>query len=96
MERQPAVYLLASRFHGVIYTGVTAHLQQRVYQHKHNLVEGFCQRYNVDRLVWYEQYDDMYTAISREKQLKSWRRAWKIDLIEADNPDWKDLYPTIL
>ena len=96
MERQPAVYLLASRFHGVIYTGVTAHLQRRIYQHKHHLVESFCQRYQVDRLVWYELHSDMYSAIIREKQLKNWKRDWKIELIEANNPAWEDLYPTIL
>ena len=96
MERKPAVYLLASRFHGVIYTGVTAHLPQRIFQHKQKLVEGFCQRYDVDRLVWFELHIDMYNAICREKQIKTWKRAWKIKMIEAENPDWKDLYPDIL
>ena len=96
MRRQPAVYLLASKFHGVLYTGVTSNLQQRIGQHRLKLVDGFCRRYNVERLVWFELHADMYSAIVREKRIKTWKRAWKIELIEASNPDWKDLFSEIL
>jgi putative endonuclease len=70
-------------------------LVQRVYQHKNKILKGFTSRYDVDRLVWFETYDDPVTAITREKELKKWRREWKIRLIEESNPDWRDLYPEI-
>ena len=89
------VYLLASRKNGVLYLGVTNDLVRRVYQHKTKAVRGFSARYGVDRLVWFEVYDDPVTAITREKELKKWRRAWKVSLIEAANPEWEDLYQTI-
>jgi putative endonuclease len=89
------VYLLASRKNGVLYLGVTNDLVRRVYQHKTKAVRGFSARYGVDRLVWFEIYDDPSTAITREKELKKWRRAWKVSLIEAANPEWEDLYQTI-
>lgn len=94
--RQPCVYLLASRYHGTLYIGVTSDLVQRVWQHRHDVFEGFTKRYGVRTLVWYEAHEEMYTAIVREKAIKEWRRAWKIRLIEAANPQWKDLYPSIL
>ena len=89
------VYLLASRKYGTLYLGVTNDLIRRVYEHKNKIVRGFTSRYGVDRLVWYECYDDPTTAITREKELKKWRRDWKIRLIEENNPDWTDLYESI-
>ncbi len=86
---------MANRRHGTIYTGVTADLPKRVWQHKHGLTSGFCKKYNLHRLVYYELMDDMYSAISREKQIKAGPRRKKIALIEQDNPDWRDLYPDI-
>lgn len=90
------VYLLASRKMGTLYIGVTRDLVRRTYQHKEKLLPGFTARHDVRRLVWFEVYDDPTIAIEREKQIKKWRRAWKIDLIEKDNPDWKDLYPEMI
>jgi putative endonuclease len=92
----PCVYLLASKPHGVLYIGVTSDLKYRIWQHKQKLVDGFSKKYNADRLVWYEQHVDIYTAITREKQIKKWNRDWKIELIESSNPDWTDLYLDIL
>jgi len=89
------VYLMASRKGGTLYVGVTSDLIKRVYQHKTKATSGFTSRYDVDRLVWFEPYDDPTTAITREKEIKKWRRAWKIKLIEEANPDWKDLYSEI-
>ena len=90
-ERLPCVYLLASRRHGTLYTGVTSDLLARLVQHRGGLIEGFTSRYDVTRLVWYEMADTMESAITREKQLKKWRRDWKLRLIEDRNPDWTDL-----
>jgi putative endonuclease len=89
------VYLLASRKQGTLYLGVTKDLVRRTYQHKEKLLPGFSSRYDIRRLVWFEIYDDPTNAITREKEIKKWRRAWKIDLIEKENPDWKDLYSEI-
>jgi putative endonuclease len=86
------VYLLASRPHGTLYVGVTSNLAQRVWQHKSKAVPGFTSRYSVDRLVWFECHTLWDAAIRREKQIKEWRRSWKIQLIESDNPHWIDLY----
>lgn len=93
---QPAVYILASQRNGTLYIGVTSHLVQRIWQHKNDLVEGFTEKYGVHGLVHFELLDDMPSAITREKQLKKWNRAWKLTLIEKQNPTWKDLWPTIL
>jgi putative endonuclease len=90
------VYLLASRKNGTLYLGVTRDLIRRIYEHKQKIVPGFTERYDVDRLVWFECYDDPSNAIAREKEIKKWRRAWKIDLIEKANLEWRDLYPEIL
>ena len=90
------VYLLASRRHGTLYLGVTSDLIRRVHEHKTKSGPGFTSRYDVDRLVWFEIYDDPATAIGREKELKKWRRDWKIRLIEEQNPEWRDLYGTLL
>jgi putative endonuclease len=89
------VYMLASRKHGTLYIGVTNDLIRRVYQHKEKILKGFTKEYSVVRLVWYETHDDIVAAIEREKKLKKWRREWKINLIEEDNPNWDDLYPAI-
>jgi putative endonuclease len=88
---EPCVYLLASRRHGTLYIGVTSNLLQRVVQHREGLIPGFTRDYGVKRLVWYEPHDDMEAAIVREKRLKQWRRAWKTELIERQNPHWLDL-----
>jgi len=89
------VYLLASKKYGTLYIGVTSDIVRRIHEHKSKIVAGFSKRYSVDRLVWFEIYDDPVTAIEREKELKKWRRKWKIQLIEKQNPDWIDLYPQI-
>ena len=89
MEKQPAVYILASGYNGTLYIGVTSHLVQRVWQHKQNLAEGFTKKYGVHFLVYYEMHEEMQAAIQREKQLKKWNRQWKINLIEKTNPAWK-------
>ncbi|WP_119036335.1 GIY-YIG nuclease family protein [Hephaestia caeni] len=91
MEKQPAVYIVASARNGTIYTGVTSHLLGRVHQHRTGEVEGFTKRYHVRRLVWFEPHEIMESAIVREKRIKNWPRRWKLDLIEKDNPTWRDL-----
>ena len=91
----PTVYILANRKHGALYTGVTSNLIQRVGQHKSHFIDGFTRKYNVDKLVWFEVHETMLSAIEREKQIKKWKRAWKIEMIEAENPDWFDLNPEI-
>ncbi|HNO75478.1 MAG TPA: GIY-YIG nuclease family protein [Nitrosomonas mobilis] len=96
MEKQPAVYILASRYNGTLYIGVTSNLIQRIWQHKNDLVEGFTEKYGVHSLVYYELHEQMLAAIEREKQLKKWNRQWKINLIEKVNPLWKDLWLDIL
>lgn len=90
------VYILASARNGTLYVGVTSDLVKRVYEHKAKLVKGFTSRYNVDKLVWFEQSESIESAIAREKQLKEWKRAWKIELIEETNPYWNDLYASIV
>lgn len=87
-----SVYLLASRRHGTLYCGVTNDLLRRVYEHKAKIAIGFTAKYNVDKLVWHEAHELVANAITREKRIKRWRRAWKIELIEQSNPDWRDLY----
>ena len=94
--KTPCVYMLASKRNGTLYVGVTSNLPQRVWQHKNDLVEGFTRRYGVHALVWYEVHETMENAIVREKTIKEWKRQWKIDLIEAMNPEWRDLYEDIL
>ena len=92
MERQPCVYMLASKRNGTLYIGVTGDLVKRVYLHKQKQISGFTEKYGVDQLVYFEFLDTMQAAITREKQLKEWKRAWKVRLIEEMNPDWSDLY----
>jgi putative endonuclease len=89
------VYILASRIGGTLYIGVTNDLVRRVFEHKSKVVDGFTQKYDVVKLVYFEQFDDPENAIKREKRLKKWNRAWKIRLIEEHNPNWEDLYPSI-
>jgi len=96
MIKQPAVYILTNTRNGTLYTGVTSDLQKRVWQHKNDLVEGFSKQYSTHMLVFYEIHEDMINAITREKQIKCWKRGWKIRLIEAMNPYWRDLYSEIL
>jgi putative endonuclease len=95
VTKQPAVYILASKRNGTLYIGVTSDLVKRVWQHKNDLAEGFTKEYGVHTLVYYELHDEMVEAIGREKQLKKWNRAWKIELIEKDNPHWRDLHPEL-
>jgi putative endonuclease len=89
------VYILASRKDGAIYIGMTNDIVRRVYEHRIKAVPGFTSKYNITRLVWFEIYEDPVSAISREKELKKWKRVWKIQLIEAQNPQWNDLYESI-
>jgi len=96
VKKKPAVYILASKKNGTLYIGVTSDLVKRIWEHKNNLVEGFTKRYDVHHLVWYELHEEMASAIERERNLKEWKRSWKLRLIESSNPDWQDLYDTIL
>ena len=86
------VYILASQRNGTPYIGITNDLIRRVYEHKNDLVDGFTKKYKVHSLVYYEQCDDVESAITREKRLKKWNRKWKLELIEKENPQWRDLY----
>ena len=94
--RQPCVYMLASQRNGTLYVGVTSDLIKGVWQHKNDLAVGFSSRHDAHTLVWYERHETMKSAILREKLLKGWKRAWKIRLIENENPEWLDLYSTLL
>ena len=91
IERNPCVYILASRHYGTLYIGVTSDLIARLWQHRNDALPGFTSRYGVYRLVHFEPFGDMERAIAREKQLKNWHRQWKINLINAENPEWRDL-----
>ena len=94
-DRHYWVYILASRIGGTLYIGVTNDLIRRIFEHRSKAVEGFTAKYDLSRLVYFEQYDDVENAIRREKRLKKWNRTWKIQLIEKTNPNWVDLYPSI-
>lgn len=94
-ERQPCVYLLASHRNGTLYTGVTSDLPARIWQHRNEVIEGFTECHHVHDLVWLELHETMESAIAREKAIKAWKRAWKIELIEKTNPYWRDLYEEI-
>jgi putative endonuclease len=94
-EKQPAVYVTANRYRGTIYVGVTSALWNRIGNHKNKLFDGFTAEYDVNILVWYEHHHTMELAIRREKQLKKWKRDWKIRIIEGMNPDWRDLHEEI-
>ncbi len=90
------VHILASRKNGTLYVGVTRDLIRRIYEHKSGVVEGFTKKYKVDQLVWFDHSESIIVAIQREKQIKAWKRDWKIQLIEQANPYWNDLYPALL
>ena len=96
MQKQPAVYILAHRRYGVLYTGVTSDLIARIWQHRTHATPGFTSKFHVNNMVWYELHDGMQSAIAREKQVKKWRREWKVALIEKENAEWKDLWPRIV
>ena len=90
------VYILASQRNGTLYVGVTSDLVGRIWEHKNDLVEGFTKKYGIHILVWYELHDDIQAAITREKRLKKWNRAWKLKLIEKENSGWNDLYDRLV
>ncbi|MGA9847849.1 MAG: GIY-YIG nuclease family protein [Roseiarcus sp.] len=94
-ERRYSVYMMASRRNGTLYVGVTNHLAARALQHRNGAGSEFTSKYAVRMLVWYEHYGNVIEAIAREKQLKKWKRRWKLDLIERFNPEWRDLYETL-
>ncbi len=94
--KQPCVYILASEKYGTLYIGVTSDLVKRIWQHRNEEVAGFTKQYGVHTLVWFEQHESMESAISREKALKAWKRDWKLNLIEATNAQWRDLYPYVI
>jgi putative endonuclease len=96
MNKKPAIYLLTNKSHGTLYTGVTSDLPKRVWQHRNGISKGFCTKYNLTKLVYFELLEDMYQAISREKQVKAGSRKAKIKLIESINPIWRDLYQDII
>jgi len=94
--KQPCVYILASKRNGTLYVGVTADLVKRAWEHREQFVEGFTKKYGVHNLVYYEMHADMIAAITRERQIKKWNRAWKLRLIEGLNPEWRDLWAEIV
>ena len=96
MRKQAAVYILASKRNGTLYTGVTSNLIKRIWQHRNLVVEGFSSRYSVHRLVYFELHEEMSDAIAREKRLKKWERAWKLRIIEEKNPQWLDLWDQVI
>jgi len=91
-EKQYFVYILASQKNGTLYVGITNNLIKRIYEHKNNLVDGFSKKYHIHNLVYYECLSDARSAITREKLIKEWKRKWKLELIEKDNPNWVDLF----
>ena len=93
--KQGFVYIMASRLSGTLYLGVTSNLVQRAYQHRNELADGFSRRHGCKLLVWFETHEDLQEARVREFQIKKWKRDWKLKLIERQNPDWLDLYPTL-
>ncbi len=95
MSKIPCVYILASKANGTLYVGVTSDLPKRVWEHRHGVVDGFSKKYSVKMLVYHEVHDTMDSAITREKQIKAWKRDWKIRLILENNPEWLDLYDQI-
>jgi putative endonuclease len=95
MSKIYAVYILASKKNGTLYVGITSDLPKRIWQHKNNLVDGFTKRYQIHSLVYYEVCENVLSAIAREKEIKHWKRSWKMQLIESANPNWNDLYLTL-
>ncbi|WP_164084729.1 GIY-YIG nuclease family protein [Alteromonas flava] len=96
MMKQPCVYIITNTYNTTVYIGVTGNLIQRIYQHKTKQINGFSKNYNLQKLVYFEQFTSMENAIQREKRLKNWRRAWKDELIASINPGWEDLYEILL
>ena len=96
MSKKAYVYILASKRNGTLYIGMTSSLVKRVYEHKCDLVDGFTKKYKVHHLVYFEEHEDIQQAITREKQIKKWKRKWKLALIEKANPNWRDLYDEIV
>jgi putative endonuclease len=96
IDKRAAVYILASKRNGTLYTGVTTDLAKRVWEHKNDVTAGFTEKYKVHILVYYELHDDIMTAVTREKQIKKWNRAWKLELIENRNPEWRDLWDELV
>ena len=94
--KQGFIYILASKRNGTLYIGVTSNLIKRVFEHKNSIIPGFTSKHNIKKLVYFEQFPDIKSAIAREKQLKNWERKWKLDLIEKTNPDWDDLYNKLI
>jgi len=94
--KQPCVYIMASVKRGTLYIGVTSDVVKRVWEHKNDFVESFTSRYKIHDLVWYEVHETMESAITRESALKNWKRKWKLELIEIANPEWRDLYSTLM
>ena len=94
--KEPAVYIMASGRNGTLYIGVTSDLSKRAWEHRNDLVDGFSKKYGCKLLVWYESHDELEQARYRELQMKKWKRLWKITTIEMMNPDWRDLYPTLM
>ena len=94
--KDPCVYILASDWNGTLYVGVTSDLIKRVFEHKTDAAEGFTKKYCIHDLVWFEQHATMESAIVREKAIKAWKREWKVQLIEASNSLWRDLYPDLV
>jgi len=94
--KEPTVYILASRRNGTLYVGVTSDPIRRIWEHRNDILAGFTRKYQVHRLVYFEQYQNMPSAIAREKQLKNWPRSWKLALLEKDNPEWKDLWADLI
>ncbi|MCB9981610.1 MAG: GIY-YIG nuclease family protein [Rhodospirillales bacterium] len=95
MQKKGYIYILSNKKDGTLYIGITTSLRHRIYQHKHKLQEGFTKKYNLTKLVYFEEYDSYAQAIRREKRLKEWRRQWKLDLINKRNPQWRGLYEDI-
>ena len=96
MDKDYYVYVLASQRNGTLYVGITSNLIKRIWEHKNKAIEGFTQKYNVGKLVYFEQYRDPENAIKREKRLKKYNRQWKLELIEKENPEWRDLYTDLV
>ena len=94
--KRPAIYILASHRNGTLYIGVTTDLTKRIWEHKNKIFDGFTKKYSVHRLVYFEFYEDLFVAFAREKAMKQWNRLWKIKLIESVNPNWNDLYDSLL
>lgn len=96
MGKQYFVYIMASKRNGTLYTGVTSDLIRRIKEHKSKKHEGFTQKYNINKLVWFDCTNEVNSALNEEKRIKDWKRKYKIDLIEKNNPNWMDLYPGLL